>query len=278
MSLVKLTTHSRRALRLRSLAPRIALCSVAAVLSLAGLRTIVSGPVEPPVAPRQVPGQDIGAGAFAEGFTRVYLSSDPDRALSRERELSGYLSRSLEPDGGLRVERPASVSWTAVVGQTRSGPRSTVTVAAQTEESVAYLAVPVQRDARGFLTVPSYPALVGPPATYHQDEAPEEEDVEDRGLRAVAARAVANYLAGDGRDLAADLSRGAVVSLPAQRLRVRSTEEVTWLEHGRRVAVLVAARDETGNEWTLRYELGVIRSGRWFVRSVAVDPASRGGV
>ena len=84
----------------------------------------------------------------------------------------------------------------------------------------------------------AYPALVGATATDASAEPAEEEDVEDGELRAVCERAVANYLAGERRDLAADLTDGAVVSLPARRLAVRSIDGVTWVRRGRRVAVV----------------------------------------
>ena len=112
--------------------------------------------------------------------------------------------------------------WTAAAGARRSGNRQTVTVAAQTSAGPVYLAVPVARDERGFLYVAAYPALVGPPATNTAADAPTEEDVEDPRLRDVVERAITNYLAGEKRNLLADLAPEAVVSLPAEPLDARS--------------------------------------------------------
>jgi hypothetical protein len=137
--------------------------------------------------------------------------------------------------------------------------------------------VPVARNERGFLRVPSYPALVGPPAASTTAEEAQGDDVEDAALRTVAERAVRNYLAGDKRDLLADLAPEAVVSLPPQRLELRAVREVTWATPGRTAAVLVEARDEGGGDWTLRYELEVRKRDRWYVRSLHVDPRQRGG-
>ncbi len=147
-----------------------------------------------------------------------------------------------------------------------------MTVAAGTSQGLVYLAVAVRRDERGLLSVSAAPALVGPPPVDRSADAPDEEEVEDPNVRAVADRAVRNYLAGQRENLLADLAPDATVSLPPQRLSVRSTEAVTWALPGRRVAVEVQAEDELRNRWTLRYELEVQRRDRWYVRSLHVDP------
>jgi hypothetical protein len=41
------------------------------------------------------------------------------------------------------------------------------------------------------------------------------------------------------------------------------------------VAVTVTTEDADGVEWTLRYELSVVRRDRWYVREISVDPTSR---
>jgi Conjugative transposon protein TcpC len=269
-------TAALRALRWRARAPRVLVYALLAVLCLAGLRAAIAAPPKVPPAPSGPEPFDLGAGAFAETFAREYLSLDPERPELREARLRGYLADTLEPDAGLSGRRGRRVRWTTVLGQRREGSTLTVSVAAETGGELVYLAVPVARDRRGFLTVPAYPALVGPPATSSRADVAEEEEVADAGLRAVATRAVANYLAGEKRNLLADLSPEAVVSLPAERLRVRSTEEVTWVTQPRRAAVQVQAEGEAGELWTLRYELGVVRRDRWYVRSLAVDPTQRG--
>ena len=275
---VAVTTRSARADRLRALAPRLAVYAALAILSLAGLRATLRGDDSPAAAARPAPVADLGAEAFAEGFARAYLSFDAARPELRERELAGYLSDDLEPDGGYSPASGArSVSWTAAAGVRIRGSRRTVTVAAQTSAGLVHLAVPVERDGRGFLYVAGYPALVGPPATNTAAGVPSEDEVEDAGLRVVVERAVRNYLAGDKNDLLADLAPDAVVSLPSQRLEVSSIAELTWAEPGRMVAVLVEAEDAEGSSWTLRYELGVRKRDRWYVRSLHVDPRQGGG-
>ena len=277
---VEVGERSIRAMRWAARAPRVALYLTLAVLCVAGLRAALEGRPADAQPVRAPAGPDQPIGAFAEGFARAYLSFDPADPERREARLAPYLSRSMDADAGLRIAGGGeqTVAWTAVVAQRSERSGATVTVAAETEQGTVHLAVPVHRDGRGFLSVSSHPALVGATASDDAADPSDEEDVEDAGLRAVTERAVANYLAGERRDLAADLTDGAVVSLPARRLTVRSSDAVTWVRRGRRVAVAVQAEDEARNVWTLRYELGVVRSGRWFVRSLAVDPTSKGGL
>jgi hypothetical protein len=167
------------------------------------------------------------------------------------------------------------VAWTAVASERRVGSRTTVVVAVETNGEMIHLAVPVERDKRGFLAVATYPALVGAPATNADISPPAERDVDDPELRAVTERAVRNYLAGQRRNLAADLADGAIVALPSRRLTVESVESITWAA-GRRVAVQVRASDARAANWTLRYELAVLRRERWYVRSLQINPRSKG--
>ena len=275
---LRVTTRSARVDRLRALAPRIALFGIVALLSLAGLRASLEG--TPAAEPVRAPGRalDQGALAFAEGFARAYLAWGAKQPDQSERELAAYLSDELEPDGGLSPARGRrSVLWTTVEGDSLRGRRHTITIAAQTSAGLVHLAVPVERDRHGFLSVPAYPALVGPPATNTSARAPAEDEVEDPRLRAVVERALTNYLAGERRNLLADLAPEAVVSLPASALELRSAREITWARPGRTVAVLVEVVDAAGSGWTLRYELEVLKRERWYVRSLHVDPTQRGG-
>ena len=273
------TTVSLRRLRWRARAPRIALYSAVAILCLAGLRAALSGPVAISQPVRHQGVFDHGGAAFAEAFARAYLAADPREPEVRERRLAAYLADELEPDGGRASGRagPRAVEWTAVVSQERRAGRLIVTVAAAMEDGrLVHLAVPVARDRRGFLAVPAYPALVGAPASNPRIASRHEREVEDLQLRAVAERAITNYLAGERRDLLADLAADAVVSLPPEPLRVRASDAVEWAGRGI-VAVQIEAEDREGAVWTLRYELGVVRRERWYVRSLAVDPRARGG-
>jgi hypothetical protein len=271
---------SLRTARMRALAPRLLLYGAIFMLSVAGLRAAISGPAETAAAPPPPPPPvDVGAHAFAEGFTRVYLSWDSGHLEPRQRALDAYMSDELDADGGLYPDDSSSqnVTWTAAVGTRRSGPRTLVTVAAQTTEGVRYLTVPVTRDDRGFLSVSAYPALVGPPATTGDPDLPTEEEVEQAPLLTVAERAVRNYLGRSVANLRADLTPGAVVSLPEEPLRAAEPNLVTWVDKPARIAVEVEAEDRAGTTWTLRYELDVVKSDRWYVRSLQVDPTFKGG-
>jgi hypothetical protein len=87
---------------------------------------------------------------------------------------------------------------------------------------------------------------------------------------------VRHYLSGETNDLAADLVAGAAISTPPTALRVVDVFATTWARRPSRVAVVVVARDASGMQLTLRYELAVVRSGgRWLVRSVHVNPMYR---
>jgi Conjugative transposon protein TcpC len=276
---VRTEARSLRAVRLRARLPRALATAAVALLALAGLRGLVEG--TPPAAPKPqvVAVDDQAVAAFAESFARVYLSFDPADPARREDLLAGYLSPAIDPDAGLAgsADESHEVAWTTVVDQVERGLRTTVTVAAATAGDTVYLAVPVERDERGFLAVTGYPALVGPPA-HDADIAPTSEDeVEDPGLRAVCERAVRNYLAGERRDVAADLTGDAVVSLPGRELALRSVEAVTWAVPGQRAAVELQAEDPEGRSWTLRYELAVVHRDRWYVRSLHTDPRAEGG-
>ena len=269
--------RSLRALRWKARAPRLLVATCVTLLALAGLRAVVA-PIEERAA--SVPVADavnLPAGEFAEAFARAYLAWDPADPERRERVLAGFLSRDLDPDAGKEPagSREQRVDWTAVASERRSTSRTTVVVAAEVSGETVYLAVPVERDQRGFLAVATYPALVGAPATDRSIAAPAERDVDDSELRAVSERAVRNYLAGQRRNLAADLADGATVALPAKKLTVEGVESITWTD-GHRVAVQVRAVEQVGATWTLRYELAVVRRERWYVRSLHVNPQSKG--
>jgi len=269
--------RSLRALRWRAQAPRLLAGGCVAVLALAGLRAAIApaGQERAPAAEGRSP--DLAAGAFAEAFARVYLTWDPDHPERREQRLARFLSRQVDLDAGMAPagQLAQQVDWTAVIAERRIKSRTTVVVAVETNGEVVHLAVPVEQDGRGFLGVATYPALVGAPATSPDVSAPAEQDVDDPELRAVSERAVRNYLGGGRRNLAADLADGALVSLPSRRLTVDSVESITWAA-GRRVAVQVRASEAGGATWTLRYELAVVRRERWYVRSLHVNPRSKG--
>jgi conjugative transposon protein TcpC len=235
--------------------------------------------LQPAAAAPSTGSDDITVQGFAQAFARAFLSwdaADPDR---HRRQLAGFLADTLDGDGGLRVPSRGSqqVLWTSAIGDQPDAHRDRlITVAAQTTRELLYLSVPVHRTARGFLVVPRYPALVGPPVSDPAAPAPEERQVADGALRAVTQRALTNYLAGQRSNLLADLDSSAVVSLPTTVLHVSSVRSVTKAARDR-VAVELTAADEAGLQWTLRYELTVVRRDRWYVRAIAtVPPAAKG--
>src|SRR5205823_15097766 len=196
---------TRRLARAPGTTAAIALVLLAAVgvkATLAPRATSRSPSRKPAVGAR-----DITEQGFAQGFARAYLSWDaraPDR---HQRQVAAFLSGALDGDGGLQLPargRQQVVWTTAIQDQPDAHGDRLITVAAQTTRRLLYLAVPVHRTSRGFLVVPRYPALVGPPVSDPGAEPVEERDVSDSGLRAVAQRAVTNYLAGERTDLLAD--------------------------------------------------------------------------
>jgi hypothetical protein len=170
------------------------------------------------------------------------------------------------------------VEHTMAVGDVGSRRRRKITVAANTSLGRVYLAVPVERDENGVLFIGGAPAIVGPPPASRHPRTRPESEVEDRQLRALGARVVRNFLGGERQDLAPDLHPDAVVSLPENRLRVRSTDAITWAAAPRRVAVLVTAASRHAPRMALRYELSVLRlGGRWVVRTIHTNPTAREG-
>jgi len=223
--------------------------------------------------------RDITEQGFAQAFARAYLSWDARHPDQHQRQVAAFLSMALDGDGGLQMppRDQQQVLWsTAIQDQPDAHGDRVITVAVQTTRQLLYLAVPVHRTPQGFLVVPRYPALVGPPVSDPGAAPAEEREVSDGALRAVAERAVTNYLAGQRTNLLADLDPAAVVSLPTTVLGVRSVHAITKAADDR-VAVEVAAADETGVQWTLRYELTVVHRDRWYVRAIEPDPVAGGG-
>ena len=262
--------------RLRAHLPRLAVMALALVLCAVGVRSLLSPRPAAPSHPASAPLVPVAAEGFAERFARVYLSAEDDRG-GRARQLAALTSPDVDLGAGVLNVGAGEVTWSAVVGVHGVGPRRvTVVVEAGTRDGVIDLAVPVAWDSMGRMVVSAAPALVGPPLTTTKALAPVERDVEDAQLQAVCERVVRNYLAGDGRDLQADLALGSRVSLPGLRLRVQRVNEITWASASR-VALSVDAARTGGASVALRYALAVTRSvGRGLVRSVVVDPTVGG--
>src|SRR5918911_1693478 len=175
--------------------------AIAALLVLAGIGAKAT--LAPRAAPMRAPApltdraSDITAQGFAQAFARAYLSWDARDPEQHERQVAPFLSGSLDGDGGLQVPAHGrqQVLWsTAIQDQSDARRDRVITVAVQTTRQLLYLAVPVHRTDRGFLVVRQYPSLVGPPVSDPTIAPAEEPDVTDDGLRAVAQRAITNYL------------------------------------------------------------------------------------
>jgi hypothetical protein len=277
------TRSSLRTIRLRARTPRILMAVLVAVLCAAGLRSILSprssGAQAEAVA--SGPSYDLGAGAFAQSFASAYLTWGGELTEGqREVALKPFLAEGIDANGGLApaADTSESVQATQVAEENRVGEVTDVVVIAETTNGTRYVSVPVARNSRGLLTVVSYPALVGPPASDPSRPAPTLQPVGDKGLVTVVSRALGNYLAGHAANLRADLTPDAVVSMPAQALELRETASVSWLVPGRTVDVQVDVKDGQGAHLTLAYQLGVVRHDRWYVDSVQFDPTLEGGI
>ncbi len=267
--------------RARGGAPRVALLLACSILTVAGIRAVFAPPTTLEASRRESPPMhDLAAQAFAADFARAYLEWDPANPEEHERGMARFVGGSQSLDVALtgHSEIAQRVERTTPVGDVGSRQRRQITIAAETTRGRLHLAVPVERDENGMLFVASAPAIVGPPPVSKHPRSRPETEVEDRELRALAARVVRNFLSGERDDLAADLHPDAVVSLPEMPLRVRSTDAITWASAPRRVAVHVAAAPRHGPRMTLRYELSVLRmGGRWVVRTIHTNPIAREG-
>lgn len=261
------------AVRWRARIPRLALVACCSILSLAGLRAMLVGRAVAERTATPAVADTVSVDGFAEGFARAYVGSasvDPTR---REHQLKSYgfhdvTSVASTSTGGVRVRWSA-----AVASQRRAGGGRIVTVLLDDGRRSWYLAVPVAVDRAGRRYVPSPPALVGPPAVRADDASRAELEVDDRELGEVATRVVRHYLAGDRVDLAADLVRGAAVTLPLTPTRLVDAGPLTWVARPSRVAIAVRASGPGGIHLALRYELQVSRiGGRWLVRGIQVNP------
>ena len=100
-------------------------------------------------------------------------------------------------------------------------------------------------------------------------------EVTDPALAEVCRRGLENYLAAAARNLAADLSPSARVSLPDVPLRLERVRGLHWDEDRATVLAAVDARDRDGVRYRLRYALAVTRTpDRWEIAAVGVDPTA----
>lgn len=275
---VRLVRRSARWERVRARGPRYVLVAATVVVWLLGVRQLISP--SPSVVPSSKPiGVDHASESFAQRFARAYLGYDAGRPAVRERALRGLVPDDLSLDAGLVPRGSQEVLWTEVAQNQEAiaGGRVIVIAAGvSTQAEPLHLAVPVYRTADGRIGLADYPALVGPPAVSRADFA-DRDEVEEPATASVARRVVANYLAREAHNLAADLAPEAEVSLPIRELALQSVENVVWADGAGSSAVLVTvvARDTEGVAWTLTYELGIERrAGRPYVTFVETVPTA----
>jgi hypothetical protein len=221
--------------------------------------------------------QDRAAEGYAALFARRYLTWNAAEPQASARALEPFLGSGIEATGGLELPPVGQqrVEWDEVVQTREAAPGEHVyTVAVQTDGAgLFYLTVPVERTGGGSLALAGYPAFVGAPAAEPARLPSHLREVTEPALATVVKRALRNYLAASSGELAADLSAGARVSLPAQPLTLESMQRLDWAAEGSAVLATVQAQDLRGVRYTLAYELDVVRAqGRWEVAAVQVDP------
>jgi hypothetical protein len=276
-SRVELVARPLWSLRLRNELPRYLLSAAA----IAGLGASARFAIAPPRAAAPAPARpraeaDPAAAGYAVLFARRFLSWQPGEPQRTAEALGAFPAAGAEPSAAVTPPAQAGqrVLWAEAVQVREPSPGVRVyTIAAETDRSqLVYVAVPVERTAAG-LRVGGYPAFVGPPAQAPSAPGQHTPDVLDQALVAVVTRALHNFLAGAGDELAADLAAGARVSLPVVPLVLLSVQHVGWTPDGGSVVAVVQAQDARGARYTLEYELDVVMAqGRWEVGAVETDP------
>jgi len=275
---VSVTARPLWRLRLQRELPHRLLQAVAAFGLLASARYAIDPPAPIPArAPAPVSaGGSLAAEGFAAMFARRYLSWDAADPEAHRLALAPYLGPEMEAEAGFQPPQTGAqrALWTQVVEARAAGDgEGRYTVAVQTDASgLVYLSVGVTRVSGGALALSGYPAFVGPPPTAPALAPEQLGEVQDASLRTVVARALRNYLAGAGSELAADLAGGTQIPLPATALTLESLDAVDWEADGRSVLALVHAEDSAGGRYELAYRLSVAEiAGRWEISAIEVD-------
>jgi Conjugative transposon protein TcpC len=276
---LKIETRPLWRIRLAGELPRYLLCAMSIAGLVASARYAIAPPrtdAHPPARPAPQTRDPAGEG-YAVLFARSYLTWNAAEPQDNARALAAFAAGGLEQDAGLQL--PASgqqrVEWAEVVQErTAVHGEHVYTVAAQTDAAgLLYLTVTVARRADGSLALGGYPAFVGAPAAGPAQLSEALRQVVDQGLTTVVERALRNYLADSATELAADLTGGARVSLPATALSLDSVKRLDWLPGAASVLAVVQAHDARGVQYTLAYELDVARQqARWEVSAVQMDP------
>jgi hypothetical protein len=278
-SAVTITSRALWRIRLVRDLPRYLLCAMALAGLAASVRFVVA-PVEPGAAAtavHQSAPPDRAAEAYAALFVRRYLTWNAAEPQAELHALEPFLGPGLESDAGLVLPATGEqhVEWAEVVQAREPQPGEHVyTVAAETDASgLLYLTVPVWRAAGGSLALGGYPAFVGAPAAGSAQTQGHLREVAEPALATVVQRVLRNYLAQSSSELEADLTGNARVSLPGLQLSLVSMQHLDWAPGEGAVLATVQAQDQRGVQYTLAYELDVVREqGRWEVSAVQVDP------
>jgi hypothetical protein len=260
------------------LAPRYLVAFAVAVLVALGLRSLISPPRAPTVAP--VVAADAPSEDFALQFARAYLTYDAENPNARTRALAPFLPVAMETNGGFFVASGVQrVLWAQVASDQPAlvGGRA-VTVAAKvsTQQQPVYLTVTVRHPAGQPVALVGYPSFVGAPSVNTGAGTFSGDPVVDPVVVEVVERVMRNYLAASTENLKADLTGDAVVTLPTVKLRVQSIQNVVWLGGAGSGAVLVTVdvADPRGATYTLSYELGIAYRERPYVNFIEVVPTA----
>jgi hypothetical protein len=275
---IRLETRPLWRLRASASLTRWLLYVTAGVGIAATARFAIAPPRPAPAPATPVVVADRAAEGFATLFARRYLTWDASAPADHAQSLAPFVGGAADPDAGMRVPGHGSqhVGWTEVVQARAAGAGEHVyTVAADTGgPTPLYLSVDVLRDAAGSLRLARYPALIGAPVmapAVGLDGAAGQE-VTDAGASTVVSRALRNYVAGSAQNLAADLAPGTVMATPAERLALDRVDQLRVGPDGGVLATVVA-RDASGVDYTLTYEVDLLRSGgRWLVDAIQSDP------
>lgn len=259
--------------------PRYLLCALS-VTGLAASARFAIAPPHPATATaraRAAPPPDRAAEGYASLFARRYLTWNAGEPLASQQALAAFVGPGMEASAGLQLPQSGEqrVEWVEVVQEREPEPGEHVyTLAVQTVPAgLLYLTVSVVRRSGGGLALGGYPAFVGAPASGPALAPSHLREVGDRALVVVVERALRNYLSASSGELAADLTAGARVSLPAMALSLDSLQRLDWSPGGGSVIAVVQAQDSRGAQYTLGYELDVSRAqGRWEISAVQMDP------
>lgn len=278
MSTMEIGQRPLRYARMAGVAPRIAAYALVAVLSAAGIASIVRGHrTINETFVRAGRSFDLAAATFATEFARAYLTYKGADPQSRAEALSQFTNGVVDTEAGVTAEGSQTVTWAEPMQvQTLRPGDQIVTVATKTDRASTpvYLAVTVSRGSNGALAIAGNPAFVGPPEIDNEYTAPTQQPVADPGLTAVVTRVVSNYLSDNPQDLQADLIPGAKVTLPTVAMSVEHVTNVTWAVAPHLVEVDVTARAHAGATFALTYFIAVVDRERWYAASISVNPAS----